>query len=70
MRRITILLTISLLLLGYTKSSYPAFVDKIGIIEDSSSRLKLVIKARINSYNAVLLSHPFRLIINLKDLNI
>ncbi len=66
MRRITILLTISLLLLGYTKSSYPAFVDKIGIIEDSSSRLKLVIKARINSYNAVLLSHPFRLIINLK----
>ncbi len=66
MRRMTIILTTLLLLFGYTKNSYPAFIEKIGIIEDTSSRLKLVIKSKFNSYNAVLLSHPFRLIIDFK----
>jgi len=66
MRRMTIILTTLLFLFGYTKNSYPAFIEKIGIIEDTSSRLKLVIKSKFNSYNAVLLSHPFRLIIDFK----
>jgi len=57
---------IALLSILICVNSYAAFIEKIGIIEDSKSRLKLVIKSVPTSYNALMLSNPSRLILDLK----
>ncbi len=64
-RRI-IILTILCFLFGYVESSSSALIKKIEIIEDTTARLRLVIKSKISSYSAIQLSHPFRLVINFK----
>lgn len=63
MRRIIVLSLF--FLVGYISITSAGLIKEIGIIEDTDSRLKMVVKSGFQSYNALLLSSPTRLLINL-----
>lgn len=56
-----------LILAGYLNFASAGLIKGIGIIEDSDTRLKLVIKGEYKSYHALMLSSPPRLLINLSE---
>ncbi len=65
MRKIIIVLSL-FLLLAYVGITSAGLIKQIGLIEDTNSRLKLVVKSEYTSYNALFLSYPNkRLLINL-----
>ncbi len=66
MRRI--LFFVFLILLFISDCCYAAFIEKIGIIEDTNKKLKFLIKSKITSYKAFMLSRHYpKLVLDIKD---
>ncbi len=66
MRKIITLFIIPILIIYiHVSTIYAALTNKITIIEDNNTKLKILIKTNHSSYNAIMLSSPIRLLINI-----